>query len=72
MKKVKISIRICGKTATANLLYVHIGSAVKNGWLDHWAASGGKKYDGKPVKCWELWEQVHEHLQKHKIGGIHG
>lgn len=120
MKKVKISIRICGKTATANLLYVdksgkthrsvkqvekgpgdtraaveikallaglqalrepvelelsapaHIGSAVKNGWLDHWAASGGKKYDGKPVKCWELWEQVHEHLQEHKIGGIHG
>ena len=106
MKRVRISIRLCGKTATANLLYVdskgkqhksvkqaekepgdtreavelkamlaglqaikepvileisapaYIEAAIKNGGLDSWAAAGGKKYNGKEVKCWDLWQQV--------------
>lgn len=117
MKKVKISIRLCGKCATANLLYVdskgnrhksekkaekepgdtreavelkamvaglialresvildisapaYIEASIKNGWLESWVAAGGKKYNGKQVKCWELWQQVHEALQGHRVGG---
>ena len=116
MKRVRISIRICGKSATANLLYVdskgnqhksvkeagkepgdtreavelkamlaglqairepvtleisapaYIEASIKNGWLDSWAAAGGKKYNGKEVKCWDLWQQVHGYLQGHRIG----
>ncbi|MCJ7848760.1 hypothetical protein MUB35_25905 [Blautia sp. NSJ-175] len=117
MKRVRISIRICGKSATANLLYVdskgnqhksvkkaekehgdtreavelkaliaglkamrepvilelsapaYIEAAIKNGWLNSWVAAGGKKYNGKQVKCWDLWQQVHSFIQIHILEG---
>ncbi len=55
MKKVKISIRICGKTATANLLYVDKSGKthrsvkqVEKGPGDTRGGSGDKSPAGRP------------------------
>lgn len=42
-------------------------SAIRNGWLQTWKASGWKTAKEKPVKNMEQWKQLERELSRHSI-----
>ena len=36
-------------------------------WMNNWIANGWRSSDKKPVKNQDLWQQLNEEFQKHKI-----
>lgn len=44
----------------------YITSAISNGWLDSWAASGFRK-KGKEIKHADLWKGILTNMEKHEV-----
>ena len=44
----------------------YITSAISNGWLDSWAASGFRK-KGKEIKHADLWKEILTNMEKHDV-----
>ena len=49
----------------------YITSAISNGWLDSWAASGFRK-KGKEIKHADLWKEILMNMEKHEVLFIPG
>lgn len=44
----------------------YITSAISNGWLDSWSASGFKK-KGKEIKHADLWKEIMTMMEQHEV-----
>ena len=55
----------CAVTCYSDSRYVC--SAINEGWLANWMASGWKKSDKKPVLNSELWMELSDLIQKHSV-----
>lgn len=45
----------------------HIVAAWKNGWVKTWQESGGKNAKEKPVRNWDLWQELMKQLAGHSV-----
>lgn len=45
----------------------YVTDAINNKWLESWISRGWKKADKKPVLNQDLWEQLIEQLNKHRV-----
>lgn len=48
----------------------YVISAINEGWLTKWQASGWRTADKKPVKNIDLWQQLVELMDRHKVNFI--
>lgn len=65
IEALKLLKRPCDVTLYSDSAYLI--NAFKQGWIYNWQMNGWKTADKKDVKNKELWEQIYEFTQIHKI-----
>lgn len=65
IEALKLLKRPCDVTLYSDSAYLI--NAFKQGWIYNWQINGWKTADKKDVKNKELWEQIYEFTQIHKI-----